>query len=999
MGAFAQDDRLLTFNSPLGKDVLLPEHLSGTEGISELFFYQLDVVATADTEIDISKIKKIVGQKVSIGIQATDSGTQRYISGYVSSFEQCGGDEEFNNYRVYIVPNIWALTLNKNTRVFQDMTVVDVIKQVLSTYSISPTDDTTNKYPKLEYCTQYRETDFAFVSRLMEQFGIIYYFKHTQDDHALTLQDHSSKLNACPIQSSFRYAPQGTRTEGFYDFVVSEFSYTNTLVTGKYTAWDYGFVGYAPVTKDSSTSAPLGENKNESYDYADSAAAYLKKIDSQSKIPDMVSAFSFLRDLSGDAASVVARGTSNAVCLQSGYNFDLTVHPQKDVNTKYIVTHVEHNVQQVPSYRSKKQSPAPYGNTFLATPISLAYRSPLKTRKPAVNGMHTGKVVVPAGEDSYMDKYGRVCVQFWWDRQRKPNTPDNTLLRVAQSWAGKGWGTYFWPRVDDEVLIDFIEGDPDQPIVVGSVYNGVNMPKYDPAGQYTLSGILTRSSKNGGAANANELRFEDLQGKEQIYMNAERDYDLHVEHDHHTLIGNEQHEKITSNHFMEVDGDAHSLVKGKQTEEVDGDVNQTLKGNQVIKISADQQEDIGGNIMLKVGANSNVSVGANHAEKVGAMYSLNVGANEDHKIGAIYNIDAGAMINIKAGATIAIDAPMGVSLSCSGNFVFISPAGVMIQGLLVTINSGGSSLPANSASPQSPQAPDAPGAPTAPQFPGDKPPSQAATSQAGQGAQSPNITGESGGPTSSSSPASAGSSGAGGGAPGDAPAGAGGPAAPAGGAANQAQQATQQAAGAAQQAANEAQQASNTAQQAAQAAQQQAQQAVQQVTQQARQSYQQAAQAVQQAQQAVSQAGAQGQQAAQQALNQAQQQAQQTAQQAAQAVQQAQQQAQQVEQQAQQTAQQAQQQAQQAEQQAQQAAQSAEKQGQQAAQQTQQAAQQAQQAAQQAQQQAQQAAKQAQQASQQVTQAASGAQKQAAQSAQAAQQSAQQAIGQAMKGF
>ncbi len=173
----------------------------------------------------------------------------------------------------------------------------------------------------------------------------------------------------------------------------------------------------------------------------------------------------------------------------------------------------------MPPYRAKNQtSTAPYGNTFTAIPFSVMYRPPMITHKPAVNGMHTGKVVVPSGEDSYMDKYGRVCVQFWWDRQRKPNTTDNTLLRVAQSWAGKGWGTYFWPRVDDEVLIDFIEGDPDQPIVVGSVYNGVNMPKYDPAGQYTLSGILTRSSKGGGAANANELRFEDLDGKEQIFM-------------------------------------------------------------------------------------------------------------------------------------------------------------------------------------------------------------------------------------------------------------------------------------------------------------------------------------------------------------------------------------------------------------------------------------------------------------------------------------------------
>src|SRR5271170_1336633 len=769
--AISQTERVLSLTTTLGDDVLLPESIAGYEGISELFYYQMELVADVSQTIDP---KNVVGTKVTVAISADDSGTKRYINGIVASFEFCGGDDELNNYKAYVVPKLWLLTLSKNTRVFQDMTVIDIIQQVLSPYSISPGNDTSNTYPKLEYCTQYRESDFAFISRLMEQHGILYYFKHTEDDHTFTLQDVSPKLSDCPVQDSFSYAPEAGDTGGFYDFNITALTAKNTMVTGKYTAWDYGFVPFSASTDPQTTRGPLGANSNESYDYIDSAAAYYKKIGSQSKITDLLSAFNYIRYQAGDTPSTIVEGTSNAICMQSGFSFTLTDYPEASVNTKYLLTRIEHTVQQVPSYRTKKQLDSkPYNNTFVAIPFSVMYRPQMTTRKPTVNGMHTGKVVVPSGEDSYMDKYGRVCVQFWWDRLRKPNTTDNTLLRVAQSWAGKGWGTYFWPRVDAEVLIDFMEGDPDQPIVVGSVYNGVNMPKYDPAGQYTLSGILTRSSKNGGAANANELRFEDLQGKEQIYMNAERDYDLHVEHDHHTLIGNEQHEKITSNHFMEVDGDAHSLVKGKQTEEVDGDVNQTLKGNQVIKISADQQEDIGGNIMLKVGANSNVSVGANHAEKVGATYSLNVGANEDHKIGAIYNIDAGAMINIKAGATIAIDAPMGVSLSCSGNFVFISPAGVMIQGLLVTINSGGASLPANSASPQSPQAPNAPGSPTAPQFPGDKPPSQAASSQAGQGAQSPSLTGESGGGASSSSPASAG----GGGAP------ASGPAAAAGGAA------------------------------------------------------------------------------------------------------------------------------------------------------------------------------------------------------------------------
>ena len=975
MASLSQTDRILNFTSTLGDDVLLPESLAGFEGISELFYYQVELVA--DVSLTINP-KNVVGTKVTVAISADDSGTKRYINGIVASFEFCGGDDEYNNYKAYVVPKLWLLTLNKNTRVFQDMTVIDIIQNVLSPYSISPGNDTSNTYPTLEYCTQYRESDFAFISRLMEQHGILYYFKHTEDDHTFTLQDVSPKLSDCPIQDSFRYTPEGDQSEGFYDFVITALTSKSSMVTGKYTAWDYSFIRYKRLPDplaSTQTTGPLGANSNEQYDYADSAAAYLKKPGSDSTIADLSNFFQTLRRDAGDAESVIVEGVSNAISMQTGFNFTLSEYPQSAINTKYLLTRVEHSVRQTPPYRARgTTNTSPYSNSFTAIPFATLYRPPRNTPRPVVNGMHTGQVVVPSGEESYMDKYGRVCVQFFWDRLRKANTTDNTLLRVAQSWAGKGWGTYFWPRIDDEVLIDFIEGDPDQPIVVGSVYNGVNMPKYDPAGQYTLSGILTRSSKDGGAANANELRFEDLKGKEQVFMNAERDYDLHVEHDHHTLIGNEQHEKITSNHFMEVDGDAHLLVKGKQNVEVDGDVSENFKGKQIIKIGADRQEDIGANEVIKIGANRDTNVGANLTEKVGANYSLDVGVNENHKIGMMYNIDSGMMINIKAGMSIVIDAPLGVSLTCGGNFVNLTPAGVMIQGILVNINSGGAAMSAQSASTQSPQSPGSPTAPTAPTFPGDTPPSQAASGSSGSSTTTPKATtGSAGGPAGSPPPSPP-------------------PAGAAADAGQAAEQATQQAAQAAQQAANDAQQFAGAAQQAANQADQQAQQAVQQVTQEARQAYQQANQAVQQAQQQVQQASAQGQAAAQQALNQAQQAAQQTAQQAATAVQQAQKQAQQVEQQAQQAATQAQQAAQQAQQQAQQAAQQGQQAAQQAQQQAQQAAKQAQQAAQQAQQQAQQAASQVQGAAQQATQ-------QAQQAAQQAQQSAQQAIGQAMKGF
>ena len=1007
--AFGQINRLLNFTSPLGADVLLPERLSGMEGISELFDYQLDLLAETSTSVDPTKI---VGQKVCLGIQADDSGTERYINGIVASFEMTGGDNEFNTYRARIVPNLWTLTLNVNTRVFQDKTVLDVIQAVLSPYNISPSLQTSGTYTPMEYCTQYRETDFAFISRLMEQHGIFYYFSHTQNDHTFTLQDVSSKLSDCAVQDSFRYAPQQNSTEGFYDFVIKEFISRSTLVSGEHTTWDYSFIRSKTVLGDSvATKGPLGSNSNEQYDFVDSAAAYLKKDGSDPTINDLNAFFATVRRDASDAETLVVEGSSNAIPMQTGYTFSLTVYPQAAVNTKYLLVHIEHEVMQVPTYRTGRKNPAePYSNKFRAVPASITYRAPLKTEKPVVSGAHTGFVVVQSGEDSYMDKYGRVNVQFWWDRLRKANTPDNTLLRVAQGWAGKGWGTYFWPRVGDEVLINFIEGDPDQPLVTGSVYNGVNMPKYDPAGQYTLSGILTRSSTGGGAVNANELRFEDLAGKEQIFINAERDYDLHVEHDWHTLVGNEQHTKITLNRFDEVDGDEHFLVKGKQLGEVDGDAHLNIKGKNIVQIGGDREHTITGNLKESVGQNSNISVTSNLNEQIGQNYSLQVGMKQVIQAGMNFDVIAPMQISLNCGPNSIVLSPEGIGLNGAGGFISIGPAGVTIEGTMVMINSAGAPVSGSPGSPTSPQSPGSVTAPTAPTFPGDTPPSQAASSQTSAAATSPSQAAGSSSSTSPSSPPAAGAP-----SPAGAAAGAAGAAAgAAGGAANQAQQAaqqaTQQASQAASQAASDAKAAASQAQQAAQQAEQQAQQAVNQVVQQARGEYQQANQAVQQAQQAVAQASAQGQAAAQQALSQAEQQAQQTAQQAAQAVQQAQQQAQQVQQQAQQTAQQAQQQAQQAQQAAQTAAQQAQQQAQGAAQQGQQAAQQAQQAAQQAQQQAQQAAQgaqqaaqqaqqQAQQAGQQVTQAASGAQQQAQQASQAAQQSAQQAMSQATKGF
>lgn len=715
-----QKDRFLKFTSPLGADVLLAESFRGTEGISQLYEFQVELLASKETSVSA---KELVGKKVTIDVQVDDSGKVRNLNGIISSFEFCGGDEEFNVYRAYIVPSLWLLTLNTDTRVFQNKTVTEVIKAVLSKYTITLEDKTSTTYKPLEYCTQYRETDFAFISRLMEQHGIFYYFTHTENDHVLTLQDNSQHLTTCDTQSSFRYAPQPGDAEGFYDFVVQEFSSKSTLVTGKTSLWDYRWTPYQEVGGEgAATAGPLGSNAHENYDYADSASAYAKTDDSDKKTPDMKNFFQHIRQQVVDAESVEVKGKSNAVVLESGFTFTLEEYPQGDLNTKYLLTSVEHAVRQVPSFRTRAVSDvAPYQNQFTAIPSSIPYRTGRKTPKPRVDGMHTGKVIVPSGEESHMDKYGRVCVQFWWDRLRKPSQVENTLLRVAQQWAGKGWGTYFWPRVGDEVLIDFIEGDPDQPIVVGSVYNGVNMPKYDPASQYTRAGILTRSSKGGDASTANELRFEDQKDKEQIFINAQKDFDTHVEHDAHTIIDNEHHQKVTANQYVEVDGESHLKIVKKHVAELDDDFNLLVKKKQIEQVQGDKQQTVDGNHMEKVSQDASRNVGQNFNEKVGMNYSLNVGMNQYNKAGMVYVVDSGQEVHIKGGMMVVIEGGMGLCLKGPGGFITIDPSGVSIQGMLVKINSGGAQMSGSPAQTQDPTAPTSPEAPKAPTWPGDDP--------------------------------------------------------------------------------------------------------------------------------------------------------------------------------------------------------------------------------------------------------------------------------------
>ena len=676
MAGVSQLDRLMQFSSPLGKDVLLIESLDGAEGISRLFEYHVELLATKDTTIDP---KSIIGSKVAVAIALNDAQGSRWISGIVASFEQCAGDPEFDVYKARIVPSMWQLTLSANCRVFQNKTVMDIVKAVIGEYGLSLSDETTGSYKTLEYCTQYSESDFHFVSRILEESGIFYWFEHSDQDNKIVFGDARTAYKDCPLSASVPYALNEKGAEGSYGARVIEFTATATMVSGKHSTSDYTYHNFARAdAPDKSSNSPYGKNAFDQYLYPAGVEGYVN--DATQDTTDLEKLFIETRELASDAMAEVFRGNGNARSLCTGYTFSLTANPRTAWNRKYLLTAVTMHADQVPSYRTANTGPGTgYSNQFTAVSSDIVFKPALTFLKPKIYGPQTALVVGPSGEEIYLDSLGRAKVQFFWDKQdSKGSTVNTTWVRVAQSWAGNGWGAHFWPRVKDEVVIQFLNGDPDNPVITGSVYNGVNTPKYALPDNKTRSGLVTRSSTGGSGANANELRFEDKMGSEQVYLHAEKDMDTSIEHDRRISVGN--NDSLT--------------VKGNQTEKVTGNYNCQVQGNSVSQIQGKSDLGIVGNLSEQVTGNHSLSISSDQAVKVSQAYSM----------------DAGTTVYIKGGMTVVIEAGLELSLKASGGFIDIGPAGVAISGTMVMINSGGAAASGSAGSitpPGTPTAPDA----------------------------------------------------------------------------------------------------------------------------------------------------------------------------------------------------------------------------------------------------------------------------------------------------
>jgi type VI secretion system secreted protein VgrG len=589
MGTYSQDKRPIRVQTALGKDELLLSEFAGSEGVSQLFSYTLDLLSE-NAAVDPARLLRTPAT-VTIELPA---GGRRYINGVVNRFSQLGQRDDLTFYRAEIVPWLWFLSLSTDCRIFQNKSVPEIVEQVFKDLGYSAFDiRCAGTYPTREYCVQYRETHLAFVSRLLEEEGIFYFFEHQDGKHTLVLADRPSAVQPCPGQSSARMAPQ---TAGQQEDVILRLEREHAVESGKVTLRDYDPLQPSLRLEGTVT----GKEKEELYDYPGDFTAL-----------DQGDRYARLRLEAHEARQQVVRGAGSCRGMQSGYRFDLKEHYRREVNQAYQILEVQHH-GRAGDYRSWDTAALEYQNEFVCIPHSVPYRPPLRTPRPRVGGHQTAVVVGKAGEEIWVDKHGRIKVQFHWDRLGKKDENSSCWVRVSTAWAGKAWGAIHIPRIGQEVLVEFLNGDPQYPIVIGSVWNGEQTPPYALPANGTQSGIKSRSSKGGATDTFNEIRFEDKKDKEEIFVQAQKDLTVSVKHDEKRTVLHDRTTEIKNNDTRTVkEGDDTATVeKGKQAVTVkqgdqviavdQGDQLVTIKmGKQVVTLNKGDQQ-----VTLKMGSHT-----------------------------------------------------------------------------------------------------------------------------------------------------------------------------------------------------------------------------------------------------------------------------------------------------------------------------------------------------------------------------------------------------------
>ncbi len=667
----------MTVSTPLGPDKLLLAGFEGVEEMSRLFSFRLELLAENSTIRDI-KFDSLLGNEMTVMMKMHD-GKERYFSGICRRIEQGNQDSTFTVYRAEIVPQAWLASRITQSRIFQRLSVPDILKKVLKGLKVKW--QIQGQYEKREYCVQYRETDFNFASRLMEEEGIFYFFKHSESGHEMIVADEPAAHADVPGTKNVQWdVDEGKRREmhNIHEWVKSQ-----EIRSGKFALWDHSFqqpdnnyeskqpaqesVAVGKVTHK----LKYGANENlELYDYPGEFAQRFDGIDSGggeqggelAKIPQDGPRTVKLRMQTETVAGLAIAGSSNCPQFTAGHKFTLERH--FDAEGSYVLTEVRHMARDGNAYRSGDNEEFVYSNTFTCIPEALPFRPQRITPKPCVMGAQTAVVVGPQGEEIFTDKYGRVKVQFFWDREGKNDANSSCWLRVGTPWAGKQWGIIHIPRIGQEVIVDFMEGDPDAPIIIGSVYNANMMPPYTLPANKTQSGVISRSSSGGASANFNQIRFEDKKGSEQVLIHAEKNQDIEVENDETHWVGHDRRKTIDHDETTHVKHDRTETVDNNETITIGGNRTETVAKDEAITVAKNrtrtvaQTETVTVGMMRvhTVGINETITVGAAQEITVGGVQSVSVGANQSNSVGRNRSTDVGKEDSLNVGKKLTINA-------------------------------------------------------------------------------------------------------------------------------------------------------------------------------------------------------------------------------------------------------------------------------------------------------------------------------------------------------
>ena len=655
--SFAQTNTFLKVTTPFGEDELVLDGIEASEGISEMFKLTLHM-RSMDSDLAASTL---IGNAVTVKLEIPD-GPKRYFNGIATRFIQSGGKDGMAYYSAEVVPKLWLLTLSSDRAIWQTKSIPDIVKAVLSDFGIIFEAKLTGTYAALDYCVQHDETAFAFISRLMESAGIFYFFTFKDGGHTMVLADATTAHVACTDATSVRFFPE-TGVEHMIDTIAS-FELENRLVTLKHSQGDYDPLNPSTAL-GASASGTLGKGE-------------LKQWPGKHLSVASGNAMAKLQVEASQLQAQELRGNGYVYAFTAGTKFTLTDHFRTSLNTSHVLRRVHHTARN-DLYRNRFE-------TFLAT---VPFRPPRLTPLPRVAGSQTAIVVGPANEEIWTDKEGRVKVRFFWDSLGIKDEKSSCWIRVAQSAAGKGFGTLFMPRVGQEVVISYIDADPDRPLITGSVYNGENATPVTLPTNQTQSVIRTRSSPKGTAGN--EIRLEDKKDAEEFFMHAQKDMKVDIENALTTTVtkGAEIHTLTEGDRTVDVKKgkEIHNVkgtraldITGDETHDNAGNFTHTVKGNYTLKVTGDLLLDITGGITIKSGKAVMIDATTTLTAKAGTALSNeagtaltnqagtsltnkasmglvnqagttldNKGAMITHKASAMQTVDGGGMLIIKGG--------------------------------------------------------------------------------------------------------------------------------------------------------------------------------------------------------------------------------------------------------------------------------------------------------------------------------------------------------------